>query len=238
MAPITQNNKIAISAVSIFLASFVSMLIFMNQQDVSSDHIKSDVLETAKEHGLQEGGHGVYFSGEGHGDDSSGDSHSAENSTEAAAKNAEEENLYRTISENFDDPLFVLEPTGHVEFLSRSFSEDYGYDLNEMEKKVFFSYIYASDLPEFVGTYTKVIQSGKSVDRVGPYRFVGSDGTKTVHLISLLPVVDEDTDKVTAVIGTIKDITHTLEGFAEDGMAEESEVKPTVTEETDENVSH
>jgi PAS domain S-box-containing protein len=214
MSPITQNNKIAISAVSIFLASFVSMLVFMNQQDVSSDYVKADVLETAKEHGLQEGGHGVYFSGEGHGD-------SHEEEAEAGhSVDAGDEDLYRAIAGNFDDPLFALKPTGHVEFLSQSFCEDYGYELNEMEKNVFFSYIYASDLPEFVATYTEVIQSGKSVDRVGPYRFLNSDGTKTVHLISLLPVVNEDTDKVTEVIGTLKDITHTLEDFAAEEVDE------------------
>ncbi|MBT3865322.1 PAS domain-containing protein [Candidatus Peregrinibacteria bacterium] len=205
MPLLNQNNKIAVVAVSIFLASFVSMLVFMNGEDTSPEYLKSDVLDAAKEHGVDEGGsHGVHFSGE-HGEESGG-GHGEE-------ADVDTENLYRVLTGHYDEPIFALEPTGRTKFLSEDFSTKYGYELDGAEEGIFFSYIYPSDLAEFMTEYTDVIQSGKAVDRVGPYRFVNKDGGQCVHLLSLMPVVDEETGKVTEVIGSVKDITETLEDF-------------------------
>jgi len=213
MPQITQTNKIAVVAVSIFFVSFTAMLVFMGTQDSSPDYLKSDVLKSAMENGVPSSGSHSYFSdgledGGGHGEPAG---HGSDEGSEMTMK--ELEDLYRVLINNFSDPVFVLQPKGNVDFVSRDFGELYGYVITEIGGKSFFSYINSEDLPAFVTEYTSVIQNGKSVDRVGPYRFVNEDGTQSVHLVSLLPVVNEETGKVTDVIGSIKDITETIEGF-------------------------
>lgn len=239
MLSLTQNNKIAIAAISIFVLSFSAMLIFMGNEGTSPDYLKSDVLEAAMGsdgHGGHDGGHTVYFSetSDEHGEGSSeahGETHDKEaaheTSHETVVANEDAENMYRVLIGKYDNPIFVLEPEGKTKFLSSDFSENYGYELTEMEEGSFFSYIYPIDLADFMTEYTSVLQSGKAVNGVGPYRFVNKDGSVSVHMVSLLPVITDD-GKVTEIIGHIKDITSKIEDFddtiqenAVDGEAEE-----------------
>jgi len=214
MSPITQNNKIALAAVSIFLASFSSMLIFMDGAETSPQYLKSNVIESA-------------LNGESSGSSSHGSVHFSEGASEGthgtevavASQEAkdlakEKEDLYRVLLKNFSDPFVVLEPNGKPKFISKDFTVKYGYDLGNIGKDGFFSHIAASDLPNFVTEYTSVLQAGKAVQKVGPYRFNCAGDKKFVHLISLLPVVDED-GRVTDIIGNVTDITSTFEEFNE-----------------------
>ena len=206
MALLTQNNKIAIAAVSIFFVSFSAMLFLVDKDNTSPEYLKADVVESAMSHGGESSGHSVFFSDEEGSHE--GDSH------EENSDNSDLENMYRILIDDFTKPIFVLYPEGKTKFLSGNFSEDYGYELNEMEEDVFFSYIYPTDLPDFVTEYTSVIQSGTGVDGVGPYRFVNKDGALSVHLVNLLPVVNDE-GKVVEIIGSIRDITEKVENFGE-----------------------
>lgn len=205
MVQLTQNNKIAVIAVSIFVVSFAAMLFFMNKDEASPDFIQSNVLESTINNS---GEHGVYFSEGG----------SGKVGTEANLKeNPESEKLeeaYRSLSNQKEAPLFVLSPEGNVKFLSKNFIEKYGYKLAELSGKSFFSYVYPSDLPEFASAYTGVLQSGKSSNGVGPYRFENKDESFSIHVASLLPVVDEKS-KVSEVVIYVKDITSQIQDFAE-----------------------
>lgn len=212
MPNITQNNKIAVVAVSIFLVSFSAMMIFLNQEESSPQYLKSSVLEAAVSGQGHGGEHSAYFSETGG---------SAHGTTDAEV---DVENLYRVLIGNFDDPVFVLEPNGQTKLLSSNFTELYGYKLTDMGKNVFFSYISPVDLPDFAKNYTQVIQSGKSASGVGPYRFIKKDGGSSVHLSSFLPVVD-DNGKVTEVIGSIKDITSKFKDFQDETADETAAVK-------------
>jgi PAS domain S-box-containing protein len=223
MFSLTQNNKIAVVAVAIFLVSFSAMILFLGGDNTSPDFLKSDVLEAAK-HGS---GHGVYFSADDHGEEAeehdAGDSEEGghevdtpaedSHSTDSHEEEGDFENMYRAVMDDFDKPIFVLEPEGKVKFVSKNFVIDYGYEVEEM-KPSYFSYIYPSDLADFVTEYTSVIQSGTSAKGIGPYRFIEDGGAIIVHLVDLMPVVD-DYGKVTEVIGCVKDITEKVEVFGE-----------------------
>lgn len=207
MIPFTQNNKIAIAAVAIFLVSFSAMLFLMDTGDSSPDYVKADVLEAAMAGGGHGGAHsGPYFS------NTEETATEEETADEAEELNSDLENMYRIIVNNLDKPLFVLYPEGKVKFLSEDFVEGYGYKLEDVAEGTFFSLIQGDDLPDFVTEYTSVIHSAKSKDGVGPYRFLNKDGTVSVHLVDLIPVVD-DKGVVTEVIGCVKDITSKVEDF-------------------------
>ena len=218
MLQFTQNNKIAVAAVSIFLVSFVSMLVFMDSEPTSPDFVKSDVLSSTLSE--KEGGHHVYFS-EGSEpkentkeDAKDGSNKETETSSHESNTNALEES-YRELTNQDTSPIFVLEPSGKTKFLSENFMKDYGYELEEMSEDSFFSYIDGEDLPDFVSAYTDILNLGKAKNGIGPYRFKNKDGTFSIQVTSMLPVIDEN-EKVSEVIGYVKDITSVLKSFAID----------------------
>ena len=208
MVQFTQNNKIAVAAVSIFLVSFISMLVFMDSSAPSPDFVKSDVLSsTLKE---KEKGHSVYFS-----ESTKSESAHGETSSNNGENTKALEESYRELANQDDLPLFVLEPSGKAKFLSENFIKTYGYELGEMSEKSFFSYVDGDDLPDFVSAYTEVLNSGKAKNGIGPYRFKNKGGTSSIQVTSMLPVVDEN-GKVSEVIGYVKDITSVLKSFKDD----------------------
>lgn len=195
MVSLTQNNKIAIAAVSIFIVSFSVMLFSIDKEIASPEYIKANVLEAGVS---SEGGHEVYFSENGEGKEET--------------EEVNLESLYRDVLEGFEGPIFALLPEGKIKFLSENFTADYGYVLEEVEEKVFFSFVAPDDLPDFATEYTSVLQSGKAENGTGPYELLNKDGTTSVVMVSFLPVVDEN-GKVLEIIGSLKDITEKVESF-------------------------
>lgn len=195
MVSLTQNNKIAIAAVLIFLVSFSVMLFSIDKEVASPEYIKANVLEVGA---AEEGGHEVYFSENVEGKEK--------------AEEVDFESLYREALGGFEGPIFALLPEGKVKFLSKNFGAWYGYALPDVEEKVFFSFVSPADLPDFAAEYTSVLQSGKSENGTGPYGFLNKDGTTSVVMVSFLPVVDEG-GKVLEIIGSVKDITDRVESF-------------------------
>lgn len=214
MISLTQNNKIAVAAVLIFLVSFSVMLFSIDKEIASPEYIKANVLEAGaagegSEGSGGEGGHHVYFSESGKETSSHG---------ETAEKEVDLESLYANALEGFEGPIFALLPEGKIKFLSENFTADYGYALEEVEGKIFFSFVAPDDLPDFAAEYTSVLQSGKAENGTGPYGILRKDGGVSVAMISFLPVVDEN-GKVLEIIGAVKDITDRVESFnIEDGV--------------------
>jgi len=222
MVSITQNNKIAIAAVLIFLVSFSVMLLSINEEISSPEYIKASVLEAGAG---EEDGHHVYFSegGNSHGETAH------EKSSEGVGEDANLDEVYKKALDGFGGAVFALLPEGKVQFLNERFSEEYGYSTDVakgdtdgvVKGKVFFSLISSADLPDFATEYTSVLQSGKAKNGTGPYGLLRADGGTSVVMVSFLPVVD-DKGKVLEIIGSIKDITKKVEGF---GKVEGSEVQ-------------
>ncbi len=229
MSSINQNNKIAIAATAIFFASFCAMIFWFDSGDTSPDYVKSDVLEAAigGEGGGHGGGHSPYFS----------ETEEATETTETDASHGEVassheedsglENMYRVLVGNLDKPYFVLQPEGKIKYLSEDFISEYGYEVSDYES--FFSLLNAEDLPDFVTEYTQVIHTGKSRQGIGPYRLETTASGSFVHLVNLIPVVN-DLGSVTEVIGVIKDITEKVENF---GGTVEAEVEEHAKEDGD-----
>lgn len=216
MVSLTQNNKVAIAAVLIFLVSFSVMLFSIDKEIASPEYIKANVLETG---GGSEGSEGHEGSG---GSDGSGGGHhvyfseSEGSHGNGAEKDADEgvnlDEVYKNALEGFEGPIFALLPEGKIKFLSENFSEDYGHMLEDVKGEIFFSFVSSADLPEFAAEYTSVLQSGKAENGTGPYGILRKDGGVSVAMVSFLPVVDED-GKVLEIIGAVKDITDRVESF-------------------------
>ena len=223
MVSLTQNNKIAIAAVLIFLVSFSVMLFSIDKEIASPEYIKANVLEAGMAGGGSEaeGGHHVYFSESGEGSATHGESaaHGEEAETDLGS-------LYAKALGGFEGSIFALLPEGKVKFLNENFTEDYGYALEEAKDGIFFSFVSPADLPDFATEYTSVLQSGKAKNGTGPYGFLRKDGGTSVVMVSFLPVVNEN-GKVLEIIGSVKDITDRVEKFnVESAPADDSAETP------------
>jgi len=217
MIQFTQNNKIAIAAVMIFLVSFSVMLFSINGEKSSPEYIQSSVLDATPKSSSKSH---VYFSeptdtskegaSSAHGETSQVATTSSHGATTASP---DLESSYRSVIENSEDPFFVLFPEGKVKSFSKNFTENYGLTVDDFKKDNFFSVIYADDLSDFAGEYTSVLQSAKAKNGTGPYRFVKKDSGISVQIISLIPVID-DNKKVTEIVGVIKDITSKMADFS------------------------
>lgn len=206
MVSLTQNNKIAIAAVLIFLVSFSVMLFSIDKEIASPEYIKANVLEAGVAGEGSGGGHEVYFS------ENEGEAGGEEVGNEAEV---DLETLYRDALGGFEGSIFALLPEGKIKFLSENFTADYGYALEGVEGvegKIFFSFVAPDDLPDFAAEYTSVLQSGKAENGTGPYGILRKDGGVSVAMVSFLPVVDEN-GKVLEIIGAVKDITDRVESF-------------------------
>lgn len=150
MRKFSENNKIAISAIAVFIVSFSLMFTFLGDSDGTLNSAKTDVLEA-------ESGH-----------------------TESESAETDQETDYRTALENYSDPIFVTNAEGVFKFASGNFCELIGADCGKIIDKKFVNYINAKDHADLVAVYTKIIQNGEKMDAIGPFRVGNGQDEKLV----------------------------------------------------------
>jgi PAS domain S-box-containing protein len=192
MLTLSQNKKIAVSAVALFLMSFMGMLFFLenNGAEIESGHV--NILEV--------GGHGGEDGEEG-----------------AEVIVIDPETNYRSYLGDTDDPIFVINAEGEIVFASDDSCDLLETDCRDLEGTSFFEYINTKDLPDFVTAQMKIMNDPKLTEGMGPFRMVkGEDNV--FALFNAYPVLDE-TSKVQEVIFSINDITAQIEEMNSEASA-------------------
>lgn len=195
MLTLSQNKKIAISAIALFLMSFMGMLFFLvnNGAGVENGHV--NILEV--------GGHGVEAGEEG----------------DVEVIVIDPETMYRGYLDNTEDPIFVMNAEGQIVFASDNCCELLETECKEFEGSSLFEYINTEDLPDFVTAQMKIMDDPKLTDGIGPFRMISGEENKIV-LLNAYPILDE-TMKVRELVFSINDITVQVEEMnAEDGGVE------------------
>lgn len=150
MRKFSENNKIAISAVAVFIVSFSLMFTFLSDSDGKLNSAKTDVLDAGSGHGETE-------------------------NTET-----DQETDYRTALENYSDPIFVTNSEGVFKFASENFCGLIAADCNKIIDKKFVDYVNTNDHAELIAVYTKIIQNGEKMDAIGPLRMKSGQEEKLV----------------------------------------------------------
>lgn len=194
MRKFSENNKIAISAIAVFIVSFSLMFTFLGDSDGQLVSVKTDVLEA-------ESGHGGGESAE-----------------------TDQETDYRTVLENYSDPIFVTNAEGVFKFASGSFCELISADCEKIIDKKFVNYVNAKDHADLIAVYTKIVQNGEKMDAIGPFRVSNGQDEKLV-LFSAKPKLDKD-DKVVEIIFIAKDLTQQVQGLKDIDSGSAEEEKP------------
>lgn len=185
MLTLSQNKKIAISAVALFLMSFMGMLFFLenNGAEVENGHV--NILEVG-----------------GHGDNDDG-----EEGTEVVV--IDPETMYRSYLDDTEDPIFVINAEGEIIFASDDCCDLLGTECRELEGTSFFEHINTKDLPDFVTAQMKIMNDPKLTEGMGPFRMIKGE-ENIIVLFNAYPVLDE-ASKVQEVVFSINDITAQVE---------------------------
>ena len=130
-----------------------------------------------------------------------------------------EEVKYRELVKNEDDPLFVLNLDGTIDFTSQDFLAASGYSPNKLSGRLFFSLIRSKDQVDFLSAISKAYLSEEPISMVGPFNIIKDDGSVSIYMGSLFPVKEDG--KIKKIILTIKDITSNVEDSAADGSVSE-----------------
>lgn len=141
----------------------------------------------------------------------------------------EEENKYREIVENKEDPVVVLGLDGAVEFTSWDFEPATGYAPEEIENNLYYDLINPDDLAMFIEAVGKAIESQEPMSMVGPFRFRDADDEYKFHMASIYPTVEDG--RVTSIAITFKDISESIqEGTADEEEEDIDEIEVTIEE--------
>ncbi|HEY9845058.1 MAG TPA: PAS domain S-box protein, partial [Candidatus Caenarcaniphilales bacterium] len=114
------------------------------------------------------------------------------------------ETKFRTIVENANDILFVINPEGVFTYLSPNLLYVTGYQPAELEGNPFVSLIYADDLPACLAAVQQVVVTGQRQSEI-EYRIKYKDGNYHWQVSNLAPSQDGDGNLL--IIGVARDIT-------------------------------
>lgn len=183
MAKISQNKKIALSAVAIFIVSFSVMLFFLGDNQGGLGSGEANVLN-------------------------SGGSHGEQTETIDLAKYSEE-----SISEALkaDEPIFVVTAEGIFDKANSNFCNILDFECEKLKGKKLFDYISKDHIADFVSAHSELILYGKNMDGIGPIKMANKKHERLL-LFSAKPLADED-GKVSHIIFAAKDLTEIIKDF-------------------------
>lgn len=161
MAKISQNKKIALSAVAIFVVSFSVMLFFLGDN----------------QGGLGSGEANVLNSG----------SHGDQTETADLAKYSEELVLEAL---KVNEPIFVVTAEGIFDKANSNFCSILDFECEKLKGKKLFDYISKDHIADFVSAHSELILYGKNMDGIGPIKMTNKKHERLL-LLSAKPLADE-----------------------------------------------
>ena len=199
---LTQNKKIAISAVAIFMVSFTAVLFFFGQPGNDVSVTSTDVLS-------HDGGE--------HGEDS-------EHAEEGHEEEEDHGSSYAEYLEDAETPHFATDAEGKFTYVSHGFCELLSAVCDALADALLFDYVNSKDLAELVSNHSKLAFEKEGLDGSGPYRMLQGD-REILVMFDITPILDEEEEEVVEILYSVKDITEQAEEFAETAPEEEEEVE-------------
>jgi len=191
MIKLSQNKKIALSAIAIFLVTFVFMLLFLETSSHEDQHAAIS-------------GHADVIGADHQTED--------EGSIDLEAH-------YRSVADNSTLPIFATDIEGRILYASSEYAELLDIEAEKLKDRLYFDFINSKDLPLVISAYAKIIQSGEDRAGLGPYRMIKGDEELLV-LLNSYAVIDED-EVLTEIVFAVNDLTKQAEELNRDENEEE-----------------
>ena len=183
MPKISQNKKIALSAVAIFIVSFSIMLFFLGDNPGGLNSAETNVLNSG-----------------GHGEQSE--------SNDSVVKYSEE---LVSLALKAEEPIFVVSAEGIFERANSNFCNILDFECDKLKGKKLFDFISKDDIADLVSAHSELILYGKNMDGIGPIKFTNKKSERLL-LLSAKPLGD-DKGKVSHIIFAAKDLTEIIKNF-------------------------
>ncbi|MBT4917494.1 PAS domain-containing protein [Candidatus Peregrinibacteria bacterium] len=188
MTNISQGKKIAVAAIAIFLISFSMLLFFLKDFEPKGIDAHTDVLQASNESHVVE---------------PEGIEESHEDLPEYL------EHLNDEHVDDLDDPLFVTNPEGVIQYGNDEFCTIIESKCEGIEGNLIFDYVNTKDISDLAAAHGKLVHDGEETDGLGPFRMLQGK-TEVFLLFTAEPLIDDD-DKVSHIIYRINDITEKVQ---------------------------
>ncbi|MBI4975235.1 PAS domain S-box protein [Candidatus Peregrinibacteria bacterium] len=188
---LSQNKKIAISAVSLFLVSFSGVVLFLQNSEKGLDEVKTDVTHAGAETDTKE----------------------TNVSEEKAPQKETAESKYRKILNSTKDLIVVIDGGGTIKFASEDFCKMMKVRCGKFVGNLFFNYINSKDLPAFVSVHGKILQNKEEINGSGPYRMI-KGLNEMIFMFDAKPIIEKG--RVVEIAFDIKDITDKVKKLNDD----------------------
>ncbi len=193
MPKLSQNSKIALGTMAVFMVSVSVMMFLLGQNGEGvNPHMAASVMHSS----------------DSHVEDSQGQSDPDQN-----------EELYKSYFNQEAEMILVINSEGEFEYICDRICEKIDLNCKSLEKSHFFDYLNENDLVEYITIHTKLIQNPQNMDGVGPFRLKNND-KEIFALFSIRPVTDDE-EKVEKLIFSIKDITEQIEEMTKEQEKQE-----------------
>lgn len=184
MPSLSQNKKIAISAIAVFIVSFSIMLFFLGKGDDVAQKSQTNLMDFEHEEG-KDGG--------------------AENADDVKLSEIAIAAIYKPYLEDVTAPFFVIDVEGNFQYLSEKFCQLMLSKCEQLKNKKLFDFVNSKDLSDFVSVHTKLIQNGKDLSGIGPLRMITGEKEKLLLLNAKL--LKGKKSKIELIIFSVKDLT-------------------------------
>jgi len=188
MLKLEQRHKIAISVGAIFMVSLSVMLFLLGDGGKNVGHVQANVGHA--------GGEGKW--------------------EEVISEEVETERLLEEYKSYFKDSgnlIFSTDVEGKFKYLSESFCKLIDVNCYESVDELFFNYMNSDDLAVMASKHAKIVQDGKDINGVGPYRFQVGDSNHYVLVMFNIHVILDEENEVVEIVFSVNDITKKVNGM-------------------------
>lgn len=120
-----------------------------------------------------------------------------------------DETFYRELIKNPTDEFAIVNSDRTVKFATQKLTEVHGIDLSKDKNLNVLSLVHPKDLTELANTLMDYNQDLKERSGIGPLRIKTASGSYVTYLMSLIPIFDEEGNKVASAV-VLKDISKPL----------------------------
>ncbi|MBD3156571.1 PAS domain S-box protein [Candidatus Peregrinibacteria bacterium] len=125
------------------------------------------------------------------------------------AETSHDEQFYRDLIDNRDDEFAIINTDRSIKYISPKLEEIHHITLDTNQPLNVLTLIHPKDLTQLANTLMDYNKDPKKRSGIGPIRVQTSSGTYIDYLITLIPVFDEEGEKVLSAV-VVKDISTPL----------------------------
>jgi PAS domain S-box-containing protein len=124
------------------------------------------------------------------------------------------EETYREIINNYEDDFVIVDLDRTFRFITENLETVHGYNLDETEGLNVLTFIHPKDMPEFGNNLMEYHKTLEVKNNIGPIRIKTKSGQYIPYLVSLIPITDENGEKIVTAV-TLKDVSTPLGEISE-----------------------